>query len=497
MRLLSVLISLTLSCAAAVDADPASQRHVVVVVWDGMRPDFVSAENTPNLWQMAGRGVFFANHHPVYCSSTEVNGTAIATGAYPEHSSIIANKEYRPAIDAGKPVNTEKPEAILHGDEASGGHYLGVSTLAELHDRTGGQARNKNSQIIFEGVIEPASLNTLLADTLGAFPPGTKDKMARDNWTTQALLKVLWKDGVPPYSLLWLAEPDATQHNTGPGSEQSLAAVKNSDVNLGLVLAELEKRGLRDSTDVLVVSDHGFSTIERAVDTAKELTGAGFQAKRSLDKGFKPEDVLVVGNGGSVLLYVANHDERLCKRLCDYLQKQDWAGVVFSRLPVEGTFPLAEAHINSPESPDLLVSLTWNHSRSSKGTPGLFVSDGTERGPGQGQHGSLSRYDMHNTLVAAGPDFRNGVSDPLPSGNTDLAPTILWLLGYKKEASKMDGRVLSEALTLDAPKLESFEIKRLKSNRSTADGMWEQYLVRNEVNGVYYFDEGNGAFARK
>ena len=59
----------------------------------------ISAETTPNLWRLASRGVFFAHHHPVFCSATEVNGTAIATGAYPEHSFVIANVDFRPRID--------------------------------------------------------------------------------------------------------------------------------------------------------------------------------------------------------------------------------------------------------------------------------------------------------------------------------------------------------------------------------------------------------------
>jgi len=63
---------------ASLAAAAAPERHVVLVVWDGMRPDFISAETSPNLWRLANEGVFFAHHHPVYLSATEVNGTAIA-----------------------------------------------------------------------------------------------------------------------------------------------------------------------------------------------------------------------------------------------------------------------------------------------------------------------------------------------------------------------------------------------------------------------------------
>lgn len=79
-------------------------EHVVLIVWDGMRPDFVSAEQTPNLFALAQSGVTFAKHHSVYPSSTEVNGAALATGVYPNRSGIMANREYRPEIDPVKPV---------------------------------------------------------------------------------------------------------------------------------------------------------------------------------------------------------------------------------------------------------------------------------------------------------------------------------------------------------------------------------------------------------
>src|SRR5436309_14225468 len=110
-------------------------EHVVVVVWDGMRPDFITESDTPTLHRLAQEGVFFRNHHPVFLTSTEVNGTAIATGAYPVHSGIMANKEYRPAISPLAAVGTESLEAVRAGDRLTGGHYLGRPTIAEiLHD---------------------------------------------------------------------------------------------------------------------------------------------------------------------------------------------------------------------------------------------------------------------------------------------------------------------------------------------------------------------------
>lgn len=508
----------SLAWLAVARAADVPARHVVLIVWDGMRPDFVSAATTPNLSRLAADGVFFAHHHPVYLSATEVNGTALATGAYPGHNYVIANTDYRPRINPERAVGIEVPSVLRKGDEVSGGHYLGVPTVAEilhahglatvitgskqvtlLHDRARRDAGSGVSPVLYQGETLPPALEEGINEAYGKYPkPGPQDDWRdRDAWTTRVLLGSLWKDGVPPYTLLWLAQPDKFQHTTGPGSPQSLAGIKSSDEKLGLVLADLDRRGLRDSTDVMVVSDHGFSTVARKVDVAVELAQAGFAAKRTVPGGLQPGELIVVSNGGSSLIYVGGHQADTVARVVAWLQNQDWVGVIFARDPQPGTFPLAEARLASPEAPDLVVSLKWWPDKSANGTPGLHTSDMNPAADKAGNHASLSAYDMHNTLVAGGPDFRRGVVDTLPSGNVDVAPTILWVLGLKDEAEKLDGRVLGEALSIPAPPLKSYDLKRLHAEHDTAGGTWRQYLQVSEVNGVRYLDEGNGAFERK
>ncbi len=514
--LISFGLSLLPSWAASVAERPLA-RHVVVVVFDGLRPDFVSPETTPHLAKLAGTGVFFAHHHPVYLSSTEVNGTALATGTYPAHSGIIANNDFRPRLDPQSPIETQAPGLVHRGDEISGGHYLARPTVAEilhaqglataiagtkhvalLHDRALPSATPEVSELVHQGESRPASVTTALKAAQGLLPKATErdDKTARDDWTAQALLGTLWSKGVPPYSLLWLAEPDSSQHASGLGSAQSLAAIKKSDEKLGLLVAELTRRSELATTNIFIVSDHGFSTIAEKVDLAVELSVAGFSAKRVALGGLKQSEVLVVGNGGSSLIYVGGHDEATIERVVAFLQQQAWTGVIFSRSPQAGAFPLAAANIDAPEAPDLVVSFKWQDGKNAAGVPGLQISDLATTSPKLANHASLSPFDMHNTLIAAGPDIRAGVISTLPSGNLDVAPTILWLLGLKDAAQKMDGRVLSEALNQPAPPLQSYELKRLNAQQEINGGRWTQYLQISEVNGVRYLDAGNGEFSR-
>lgn len=476
--------------SVVIHAAPLSNKteHVVVLVWDGLRPDSVTELNTPTLYKLAHDGVFFQNHHAVYLAATEVNGVAMATGAYPNRNGILANREYRPGFDPLKRIEIESAAAIRQGDELSGNHYLKLPTLVEI--------------------LHTARLSTAIAATkpvavlhdrfnrehIKLPDNNTKSETPNtglDTAMTRALIGPQWKDGVPAFSLLWLSEPDATQHSTGPGSAKSLKALKGSDDNLGLVLQELDTRGLREKTDLFVVSDHGFSTIVRCIDVAAELKKAGFSAEREFKQPPAAGDIMVVGGGGSALLYVIEHDKRVTRQVVEFLQQQDWPGVIFTREPMTGTFTLDQVRINTIDAPDIVVSLRWTNEKSDTGVAGRIISDGSARAPGEGNHASLSPFDMRATLVAAGPDFRRGMVDQLPSGNADLAPTILRLLGVEPP-QPMDGRVLIEALVSGTASFPAIEMHTLEATRAIGRTTWHQYLHVTEFAGAAYFDEGNG-----
>ncbi len=483
---------------------PKAERHVVVVVWDGMRPDFLRQENTPALWKLANEGVVCRNHHAVYPSATNVNGTALVTGVYPGHSGLIANHDYRPEI--------EIPKVVEKGDELSGGKYISFPTIAEIVQRAGGHTAiataktvgllldrhvdpgsPKNCVTLFAGESRPRDALSQIVEALGPFPPF--GQFARgDKWTTKAITEILWKDSVPTFSLLWLGEPDLTQHGSAPGAPPALAAIKSSDENLAAVLSALDRQRARETTDVFVVSDHGFSTIERSVDLRKILNDAGFAAKTKFNDPPKAGEIMLVGNGGSVLFYVMQHDAAVTRRLVEFLQQSDFAGVIFTKEPMQGTFGLEQAKVDSQYAPDVVMAFRWHDSKNQFGTPGMIDAD-WQRRAGEGTHATLSRFDMHNMLIATGPDLRGGEMDHLPTGNVDLAPTILRILGITPR-QKLDGRVLSEALVKVDPATAGLkpETKTIEAIKDFPAGTWRQSLQISRVGSTEYLDEGNGAF---
>ena len=162
--------------------------------------------------------------------------------------------------------------------------------------------------------------------------------------------------------------------------------------------------------------------------------------------------------------------------------------------PMQGTFGLDQAKIDGQHAPDVVMAFRWHDSKNRFGTPGMIDAD-WQRRAGEGTHATLSRFDMHNILMATGPDFRSGQMDDLPTGNVDLAPTILRILGITPP-QKLDGRVLSEALVKVDPASAGSkpETKTIEVIKDFPAGIWRQSLQISRVGATEYLDEGNGAF---
>ena len=492
--------------------DRGKAEHVVLMVWDGMRPDLVSEENTPNLWALAQRGVFFANHHPAFPSTTEVNGTTLASGLYPAHSGIIGNREFRPAIDPAKGVATEELEVVRKGDELTHGRHIAGATVAETVQQAGfrtvvagtkavailqDRAETRKSRAaresvdVFAGKSAPAAAAGGLIKAAGEFPKGPKfPNTEQDRWTTGVLTGELWKSGVPKYSVLWMSDPDFSQHATAPGSPTALAALRSADEMLGTMLAALKEKGVFEKTDVFVVSDHGFSTIYGSADPVPMLTRAGLTARKSFTSPPEKGDILVVNTGATSLLYVTGHDAGITAKIVRAYQAEPMCGVIFTREKMEGTFPLSAGGVDSPDAPDVIVAPRWSAEKNAFGVAGALLPDATKK-TGVGMHGSLSPFDQTNTLIAAGPDIRTGWRDELPSGNIDVAPTVLWLMGIRP-LGKLDGRVLFEAIRDRKPETGMPEEKRIEAACDLGGVRWTQYLRTVKYQGSTYLLEGNG-----
>ena len=127
--------------------------------------------------------------------------------------------------------------------------------------------------------------------------------------------------------------------------------------------------------------------------------------------------------------------------------------------------------------------------------PGPFFSSGGAAG--QGQHGSMGRSELHNILFARGPDFKESLKVEAPSGNIDLTPTLLKLLGLPS-VNGMEGRALEEALAggPDPTDLEWFS-DFYSTECQAGDKMYRQQIRLSRVGDSVYIDGGTSSLGSR
>ena len=475
---------------------------VLIVVFDGLQPAQVTLDLMPNLYRLASEGVTCHNHHAVFPTVTRANVASIVTGHHPGAHGLTGNMLVIPEFDPHRAIGALEPALT---QVAAIGPVLLQPTLGDLLHRhgleyvavgtgTSGNAylQNPNAETgggatIHPDFCLPRPLHGEIAARFGPWPDRREPSAAKLAHAVNVLTEYVLAERQPLVSLLWFSEPDSSQHAHGVGSNEAIAAIREADHQFGRLLEWLDGRGLTSDTDVLVVSDHGYSTISGVIDLEAELRRAGFPP------GGESGGVAVAPNGGSALFYASGDAASAAGQLAEWLTAQPWCGALVSSESagdIPGTLPASLVGLEGPRAPVLAMSFRWDSAVNSAGFAGHAYS--TNLGLGQGQHGSMSRHETRNVFLAKGPAFKQTATIATPTGNVDLAPTILHLLGLPG-GEMMHGRILQEALRggLDAV---DWQTTTHEAERDTPKGRYMQTITMSRVNETRYVDQGAGGF---
>lgn len=438
----------------------ATNRRVLVFGADGLRPDLIDPELMPNVLELQATGVRFNDHHAVYPSHTRVNASTLASGATPGRHGIVANTMIVPYATDDHIVDTSQYQQLdaLAAKDPSGGALL-VTSLSDIlaHNDarvavagTGSSGSNVLWTFKDRGrMVNPNSTFGIadlydLREKLGEVPNATVPNVERNRYAARAVIELFLHDPRNRVITLWLAEPDSALHKFGIGSPESRAGMKSADECLGAILDAMGQRGIRDQFDIIFISDHGHSTV-RTHKSLREFLAEGRKELGNHVPELATASDFIYAKPGTPEPTV----DQLAP-LVEWLLVQPWVDVVFGgpegteKLP--GVLPLRDlwnGQINH-RRPLLAVSPAWSHDVNEFGIPGTVAALTTQTAL-KSSHGSLSPYDMHATLIANGPSFREGIVSELPSGATDITPTILTVLGLNVPQA-IDGRVLHEGL---------------------------------------------------
>ena len=220
-----------------------SQRPIVILVsFDGFRWDYPDRGVSPNLEALKRRGVRAEGLIPSFPTKTFPNHYTLVTGLTPGHHGIVANNMYDPDL--------ERSFSLADRDEVRSPEWWGGVPLWVTAERSGCPTAPffwPGSEAPIEGV-SPTHWRPWEAGVT---------HVERVRWVLDRL------DLPPPerpcFLTLYFDDTDIVGHNYGPDSKEILDAILRVDADLGLLLDGLEERGLADSVNIIVVSDHGMS----------------------------------------------------------------------------------------------------------------------------------------------------------------------------------------------------------------------------------------------
>ncbi|QRR00658.1 alkaline phosphatase family protein [Dyadobacter sandarakinus] len=469
------------------------KNKTLIVFFDGLRPDYITPEQMPNLYAFKQKASYGKNHHSVFPTVTRVNSSSYGTGSYPGTHGLLGNAVFFPKVNPAKAVGTTY-EDLMKVQESESGKLLTAVSMGEVLDAAGermmvfssgttGQAYLQNpavgrGAIINHELILPASLRDQVMAELGPVNTGNGDIYAKHKWVADALFRYGLQEDGPLVSAIWFSDPDGAAHKYGIGSEQAVSAIKYVDGQFGRILDTLSARGLREHYNILISTDHGFVTHTGKQNLSDLLISEGL-------KKDKDSDDVVIAEGA---IYVKNHQEDTIRKIVAVLHKTPWIGAVFTKPKqknslqgwVDGTLSFDAIHYNHPvRSGDILVAPNWNDYKNDKGYAGSDFSGGVAG------HGGSSPYEINIALMADGPDFKDAFQGDLPSSNVDIAPTVLALYGLPVPRV-MDGRVLTEYFVKPA---KSTGKSRKEKIRTEAAYPWGTYklLLETTLLGPYRY----------
>ena len=383
--------------------------RVLIVAFDGLQPSQVRADLAPNLSTFAAGGVTFARNHPVFPTVTRINVATLVTGRHPGSHGLAGNTFVIRDYDPNNTLQAMEPQLVQVAEQT--GHVLLAPTLADiLHDHgeeyvavgvgTSGNAyvQNPRAEALGGATIHPefclpGGLHDQLVERFGPWPAKVLPNAPQMEHAVRVLTEYVLAERDPAVALIWFSEPDSSNHKAGVGSVLSNSALASADEQFGRIIGWMERNGALEETDVIVVSDHGYATIEDIVDIEAELRAAGFP------NGGQPGGVLVAPNGGASLFYAHEADPETVVRLATWLARQPWCGAM---LDVGTRRPCAR---HAPREPR-------QHRRSQGSRPGdglrlelhsqrrrLSRPHSSRRGPGRRWHARW--YDPPRTAEHA------------------------------------------------------------------------------------------------
>ena len=394
-KLSLLLFSLFLLCSHLL---AQTKPYVILVSFDGFRWDYVSRGVSPNLDRIKQDGVWAMSLQPDFPSKTFPNHYSIVTGMYPENQGLIANTFYDP--------HTGETYKISDSTQVRNGKWYLGEAFWQTADRNG---------IITASYFWPGSEIHPSYRRPDYFKHYVHSRPFEDRVSGVIDWMKLPYARRPRFITLYFEATDDAGHRYGPDSKQVNKAISKEDAMIGLLNKKLKAIGLADSTDVIIVSDHGMTQIsnKRVINIQHIL---------------KNYDVMYQENGPFMLIEPKDKD---VTAVYQTLQKNRKHFKVFTKDNIPASYHYSKNPFISRII--LIADLGWSLVDNKSAARYEKIKVG-------GNHGyDNHEMDMNGVFMAYGPDFKKG-SHTGTVRNIDIYPLLCKLFNIPGR-SNIDGKL--------------------------------------------------------
>jgi ectonucleotide pyrophosphatase/phosphodiesterase family protein 5 len=361
----SILAALIIILFAALSYSQ-SQPYLILISFDGFRWDYVNRGITPNINSLIENGVKALSFEPVFPTKTFPNHISIITGLYPENHGIIFN-------DFKDPVSNREYR-ISDSVEVRDSWWYKSEAFWETAGRQG---------IITASYFWPGS-DINLAYSRPDYFYHYEHKRPYDVRVNGVLdwLQLSY-DQRPHFVTMYFDLTDGVGHRFGPNSPEIDVAISSLDSTLGKLLSGLEEIQMRDSVNIVLVSDHGLTEVnfEKIINVEKMLEGYQF----------------ISSNSGPVMMISADKGD--INEIYSLLKSSENHYKVYLKNDIPSYYHFSK----SPLIYEVLIvaDIGWSV---------ITEKDLKWMKPEKynGNHGYDNHHlDMHGIFIAAGPQFKN------------------------------------------------------------------------------------------
>jgi predicted AlkP superfamily pyrophosphatase or phosphodiesterase len=376
-----------------------AQPYVILISFDGFRWDYVNRGITPNIDSIKAHGVSALSLRPDFPSITFPNHYSIITGMYPENHGLIANSFYD--------EYSKETYKISDSTKVKDGKWYWGEAFWETAKRNG---------IITASYFWPGSEmkpDYRRPDYIESY---THSRPFEDrvngvvNWLT------LPNKERPHFITLYFEATDDSGHKFGPNSVQVNHAAAKEDSMIGLLCAKLKGINLLDSTDIIVVSDHG-------------MTGISKDRIVNIEEILKNDKIFYRSSGPFMMIQPENTSDKM--KIYETLLSSRNHYKVFTK----DNIPACYHFSSNPFISDiiLIADLGWSlvDNRALKNM---------QKYAELGNHGyDNNELDMNGIFYACGPDFKSGYHIGTLN-NIDIYPLLCRIFNIVPR-SNVDGKL--------------------------------------------------------